>query len=297
MNILKKLRTWCPQPKNPLPTKIESQEPMRNLIRADFRKSPSFFVCLSASLLVLGTYLQILEIPVRITSDPSAAEQYDLMRVLWPFGFALWISAILFLGYSLILGYRQPSATALQQRQVSRNRIVLTSALGMLVLFSSFLPWVIAEVSNPMINIPRYGSTNVGQYHELTGLSIINSSYWGNVMYFVFVAAAIAIFYIPISILSGKRMHIASTFLSILGGICIIGPIISVAKTESWAIGYQFAGGGGSVQGTFSSLGIGLLVAATSASVLFALGISDIVKLIHLRSNSAAGPLNCAGKE
>jgi ABC-type antimicrobial peptide transport system permease subunit len=157
---------------------------------------------------------------------------------------------------------------------------------------------VIAEVSNPVLNIPRVGSTNIGRYHGLTGLNIINSSYSGAIMYFVFVAAAIAIFYIPISVLAGKRMRIASAFLSILGGICVIGPIISVATTESWTISYQFAGGGGGIQGTFSSLGIGLLVAAASAGGLAALGISDIVKLIHLRSNSAAISRNlCTGKE
>ena len=245
---------------------------------------------------MLGTYLQIAEIPVRISWEPYAAEQFEPMS-LWPFGFAVWFFALIFLGYGLILGYRQPSATALQQSQVSRNRIVLTSALGVLILLSSFLPWVIVEVSNPVINNPRFGSINIGQYHELTGLNIINSSYSGAIMYFVFAAAVIAIFYIPISSLARKRMRIASAFLSILGGICVIGPIISVVATKSWGVGFQFAGGSFGAGGTLAGIGIGFLVAAVSASGLIVLGINDTVKLIRLRSNSAAGSLNCAGKE
>ena len=51
-----------------------------------FGRSPGFFVCLSAVLLALGTYLQTGEIPVRITPDLSAVDQYDLMRALWPVG-------------------------------------------------------------------------------------------------------------------------------------------------------------------------------------------------------------------
>lgn len=171
-------------------------------------------------------------------------------------------------------------AAAQSQKPFSRNRVIVAVALGVLVLIASFLPWVIAEVANPVVDLPRYGSVNIGQYHALTGVSLINSSYWtGDVMYLVFASAVIAIFYIPVLSFTDKRMRAANAFLSLLGGICVIGPIASLVATESWFIRVSFAGGSGGVQGTFVSPGIGLIIAAVSAAGLVALGIADLVKL------------------
>ena len=167
----------------------------------------------------------------------------------------------------------------------SRNRVILAVALGVLVLIASFLPWVIAEVTNPIVDLPRYGSVNIGQYHALTGVSLISSNYWtGDVMYLVFASAVIAIFYIPIlAFVDRQRMDAARAFLSLLGGICVIGPIASLIATESWFIRVSFAGGfGGGVQGAFVSPGIGLIIAAVSAAGLVTLGIAELVKLAKI---------------
>jgi len=75
-------------------------------------KKPGVLFCSSAFLLALGAYLAIIEVPVRITYDPAAAEQYDLMRAYLPFGFALWILALLFLIYGIASGVRKPLAIA-----------------------------------------------------------------------------------------------------------------------------------------------------------------------------------------
>ena len=255
-----------------------------------FARSPGAFVCLSAFLLALGTYLQTVEMPVRITSDPSAADQTDLMHAFWPFSFALWILAFLFLVYAIFVGNRKPLATAQSQKLFSRNRVIAAFALGVLTLVSTFLPWVIAEVANPVTDLPRYGSVNIGQYHALTGVSLISSNYWkGDVMYLVFASAVIAILYIPIlAFIDKQRRDPARAFLSLLGGICVIGPIASLVATESWFIRVSFAGGSGGVQGTFMSPGIGLIIAAFSAAGLVALGIADAVKLLRKQNASGA---------
>ena len=255
-----------------------------------FVRTPGAFVCLSAFLLALGTYLQTVEMPVRITSDPSAADQTDLMHAFWPFSFALWILAFLFLVYAIFVRHRKPLATAQSQKLFSRNRVIAAFALGVLTLVSTFLPWVIAEVANPVIDLPRYGSVNIGQYHALTGVGLISSNYWtGDVMYLVFASAIIAIFYMPVlAFVDSKRMDAARAFLSLLGGICAIGPIASLVATESWFIRVSFAGGSGGIQGTFVSPGIGLLIAAVSAAGLIALGISDSLMVARRRRNPVA---------
>ena len=84
-------------------------------------ESPGSVVCLSAFLLTLGTYLQTVGIPVCITSDPSAAEQTEIMHAFWPLSFAFWILAFLFFGYSLVLRRRKSSNVQLEKPFLSRT--------------------------------------------------------------------------------------------------------------------------------------------------------------------------------
>jgi len=290
LNILEKLKSWCPQPKHPASINLKKQVAPYSLFRVGFRKSPSFFLCLSAFSLALGTFLQTVEIPVRITSDPTAAEQTDLMHAFFPFSFALWILTALFICYGLVLSHRQTLAFAPQIGQHSWRRLVFTGTLGALILVSAFLPWVVAEAANPTLTT-RSGVINFGERHELTGLNIIQSSYWsGDVMYLVFVGAAIALFYIPLLAVAGKRLRVASAFLSILGGACVLGPIMTVATTQTWFVSTQFAGGVGVASANLAGVGIGLLVALVSAVSLVALGISEITQAVKWRNTLKLRP-------
>jgi hypothetical protein len=276
LSLRKKLLDWCPQPKNPVSPKINNQIQTPKLLAGNFRRTPSFFVGASALLLALGTYLQTIEIPVRITSEPYAADQYDLMHAFWPLSFALWILAFAFLGYGFILK-RRLFANNNSERTMLPKSLIAPVALGVLTAVSPFLPWVIAK------------TTVSGQIVSLSGISLLRSSYWaGDVMYLVFISALIAIFYVSvITFVEKRRMGIAKGFLLILSGACIIGAILSVVSTNSWFYISSFMGGVGGQSTTFESSGIGLLIASFTAAGFVVLGANTMVKLARQRSLSA----------
>ena len=228
----------------------------------DIAESPGFVVCLSAFLLTLGAYLQTVEIPVRITSDPSAAEQTEIMHAFWPLSFAFWILAFLFFGYSLVLRRRKSSTSVQLEKPFLSRSLTAAIVFGVLTLASTFLPWAIVS------------AVRSGQSISLSGVSLIGSNYWaGDVMYLVFVSSVIAILYIPLlAFIEKRRTEAARAFLLLLSGIGIVGPIMSVLSTDSWSYSVSFLGG---LLAKFESPGIGLLIAVVSAAGLIALGISD----------------------
>lgn len=244
-------------------------------------KSPGILVCLSAFLLALGTYLATMEVPVRITYDPAAAEQYDLMRAYLPFGFALWILALVFLVCGIILGVRKPLAVAQLKKPFSRVSLIVGVTLGVLALTSTFLPWVIAERTEPFIET-RGGTFNVGQYHALTGVNLTTgpNNMTGDIILLVFVGAIIGILHIPLlTLLERERTDAMRAFLFLLGGICIVGSVVLVYAHRIWWISLRVNGAlGFSV--TFESPGTGFLIATSCAIGLIAFGIIACAKII-----------------
>lgn len=243
-------------------------------------KKPGVLFCLSAILFVLGTFLVTLEVPVRITYDPTAAEQYDFMRAYLPLGFALWILALVFLVGGIVLGVRKPLAVAPDENHISMVSIIVGLLLGFLALTSTFLPWVIAERTEPLIEI-RGGIINVGQYHVLTGIDLMmgTNSMVGDVILFVFVGAIISILHIPLlTFIEKEKVDAMRAFLFLLSGICIISPVALVYAQRIWWISLDVNGALGSSV-TFKSLGIGLLIASSCAIGLIASGIVTTIKL------------------
>ena len=84
-------------------------------IRKSVPSWTSDFLYLSDFLVVLGIILATVEVPVRITTDPSAADQTELMHAYLPFSAGLWILGSIFLGCSLFLWSRKPLDATQQQ--------------------------------------------------------------------------------------------------------------------------------------------------------------------------------------
>ncbi|KPV62818.1 MAG: hypothetical protein AOA65_1598 [Candidatus Bathyarchaeota archaeon BA1] len=247
-------------------------------------RTPGIFVCLSAFLLVFGAYLATMEVPVRITYDPAAAEQYNLMRAYLPFGFVLWILALVFLVCGIVLGVRKPLAVAQLKKPFSMLSIIVGLTLGFLALTSTFLPWVIAERTEPFIET-RGGTFNVGQYHALTGLSLMTgpNSMVGDVISLVFVGAIIGILHISLlTLLEMERTDTMRAFLFLLGGICIIVPVTLVYAHRIWWVDLRVDGALG-FSLTFESPGMGFLIATSCAIGLIAFGIITTIKLTRQR--------------
>jgi len=221
-----------------------------------------------------------MEVPIRITYDPAAVEQYDLMRAYLPFGFALWILALGFLVCGIVLGVRKPLAVAQLKKPFSMVGIIVGLTLGFLALTSAFLPWVIAERSEPFIET-RGGTFNVGQYHELTGVNLMTgtNNMAGDIILLVFVGVIIGILHSPLlALLERERTDAMRAFLFLLGGICIISPVALVYAHRIWWINLRVDGAlGFSV--TFESPGTGFIVATLCAIGLLAYGIITIIKL------------------
>lgn len=260
-------------------------------------RTPGIFVCLSAFLLVLGAYLATMEVPVRITYDPAAAEQYDFMRAYLPIGFVLWIFSLLFLIYGIVLGVRKPLATARLRKPFCMISLIVAVTLGFLAFTSTFLPWVIAERTEPFIET-RGGTFNVGQYHALTGISLMTgaNNMVGDVISLVLVGAMICVLHISLlTLLVKERTDTMRAFLFFLGGICIFGPIALVYAHGNWWIDLRVDGLlGFSV--TSESPGLGLLIATVCAIGLLASGIVTTVKLarpsaLNLKSLKVSRPL------
>lgn len=233
------------------------------------------FLCLSGFFLVLGTYLQTLEMPYRITTDPSAAEQYDIGHVYFPFSIGFWFSTFIFFVCALFLWDRETWDVAQMRKSLSTKSSVAAVALGVLILASTFLPWVVVK------------ATSTGQSFTLSGVSLIRNNYWaGDVMYLVFVSVLIAILYIPLmSLFEKQKINVARAFLLLLGGICIFSAILSVLSTNSWS--YEISnvdlGAVWMFSTDFESPGIGLLIAAFSGAGLVAIAITDISNLLYFK--------------
>lgn len=257
-----------------------------DLVRMRTFRTPGILVCSSALLLALGTYLATMEVPVRITYDPAAAEQYDLMRAYLPFGFALWIFALMFLIYGIVLGVRKPLAVAQLRKPFHMICLIVAVTLGFLAFTSTFLPWVIAERTEPFIET-RGGTFNVGQYHALTGLSLITgiNNMKGDVISLVFVGAIIGVLHIPLlTLLEKGKTDAMRALLFLLGGMCIISPVASIYADRIWWVNSRVDGVlGFSV--TFKSSGIGLLIATLSAAGLIASGVIATIKLARQREH------------
>lgn len=254
------------------------------LVRMRIFKSSGFWVCLSAFLLALGSYLVTMGVPIRITYDPAAAEQYDLMRAYLPLGFALWILAFVFLVYGVVLGVRKPLAIAHMKKLFPMISVIVGATLGFLALTSTFLPWVVAERTEPFIET-RGGTFNVGQHHALTGINIMTdtNTMTGDIILLVFVGAIIGILHIPLlTLLEEERTDAMRTFLFLLGGICIIWPVLLVYSHKIWWISLR-VNGALVFSAAFKSPGTGFLIATLCASGLIAFGITTTIKLAWQR--------------
>jgi hypothetical protein len=158
--------------------------------------------------------------------------------------------------------------------------VIVGVTLGVLALTSTFLPWVIAERTEPLIET-RGGSFNVEQHHTLTGVNLMTgtNNMTGDIILLVFVGAVIGILHIPLlTLLEKERTDTMRAFLFLLGGICIIGPVALVYAHKIWWINLLVDGAlGFSV--TFESPGIGFLIATSCAIGLIASGIITTIKL------------------
>jgi len=249
-----------------------------NLVGMQIFKSSGFFVCLSAFLFVLGVFLVTLEVPIRITYDPAAAEQWDFMRAYMPFGFALCSLALVFLVYGVVLGVRKPLAVAKLKKPFLMVSIIVGVTLGFLAVTSTFSPWIIAERTEPFIET-RGGPFNVGQYHTLTGINLMTSanSMVGDIILLVFVGAIINILHIPLLSLL-KETDPKHAFLFLLSGVCVISSAALVYAHKTWWITLHVNGALG-FSATFESPGIGLLIATLCGTGLIVLGIITTIKL------------------
>lgn len=230
--------------------------------------------------MALGTYLATMEVPVRITYDPDAAEQYDLMRAYLPFGLALWILSLVFLVRGILSGVGKRLAVAELRKPFSMVTVVVGVATGVLALVSTFLPWVIAERVEPLMET-RGGSFDVGQYHALTGVGLMmgTNSMAGDVILLVFVGAITGTLHIPLlTLLKSERTNVMTAFLFLLGGMCIIGPLASVYAHRTWWISLRVNGALG-FAATFESPGMGFLIATSCAIGLVGSGVVTAVKL------------------
>ena len=236
-------------------------------------KNSGVLVCSSAFLLALGTYLSTIEVPVWVGNE------HEPMRAYLPFGFFLWILALLFLVYGTVSGARKLPAAQLRTVFL-RVSLIVGLTLGVLALTSTFLPWVIAERTEPFIET-RAGTFNVGQYHALTGFDLMTgiNHMEGDVISLVFVGAIIGILHIPLlTLLERERTDAMRAFLFLLGGISIIGPVALVYAHRIWWINLRVDGElGFSV--TFESPGMGFLIAASCVIGLIAFGIITTIKL------------------
>ena len=241
-------------------------------------KNSGFLVCSSAFLLALGIYLSTMEVPVWVGNE------YEPMRAYLPFGFFLWILALLCLVYGIVLGARKLSAAQLRTVFSSVN-LVVGLTLGVLALTSAFLPWVIAERTEPSIET-RAGAFNVGQHHVLTGVDLMTgiNRMEGDVISLVFVGALIGILHIPLlALLERERTHAMGAFLFLLGGLSMIGPVALVYAHRIWWVNLHVDGAlGFSV--TFQSPGMGFLIATSCLIGLIASGIITAIKLAQQRA-------------
>jgi FtsH-binding integral membrane protein len=201
------------------------------------------------------------------------------MRAYLPFGFALWILALIFLVCGIVLGVRKPLAAQLRT-VFSRVSLIVGLTLGVLALTSTLLPWVIAERAETFIET-RGGTFNVGQYHALTGVNLMTgaNNMAGDIILLVFVGAIISILHIPLLILIEKeKADVMRAFLFLLSGICIISSVASIYAYKIWWISLRVNGALG-FSATFKSPGMGFLIATSCAIGLITFGLITTIKL------------------
>lgn len=232
------------------------------------RKS-ALFLCLSAMLLALGTYLSTIETPVWTGGETDLMHVYTFF-----FSFPLWISAGVLLILGIKSGLHKPPAAAQPRKPFLNVELFVAMALGGLILVSVFLPWVNAKTINPTFERPGFGPFSVEPYPVLSGISLI-SNYWkGDVMNLLFVGGAIALLYVPLLALVEKRSAGSlRAVLLLLSGACVMFPVGTVWATERWAVPVAFGEGGGAFGAIFESSGVGLLIASASAVGLVVLGV------------------------
>ncbi len=232
---------------------------------------------LSAFLLVLGTCLAVVEVPVRIAYDPLAVEQYELMRALMPLGVFLWAVALILLAYGVFLS-KCFTRRSLHRKTYSIACVIAAPALGSLAIASLLLPWVITERTEPLIAV-RGGLIDVGQYHSLTGVSLMIgvNSFAGDVLLFVITGALISIAYIPLITLIGEEACAVKAILLLLSGVCIAASIMLMYMHRTWWITVKIDGSL-CFSTTLKAPGVGLLTASSSAAGLMSLGAITALK-------------------
>ena len=250
-----------------------------NILSHVVSRNPSVLVCSSASLFALGAYLFAIRVPVWTGEPATGSGEYELMRVFLPFGFFLWILALLSLLLGVVLGVRRLPAVQLRTF-FQRASLIIGLTLGVLALTSTLLPWVIAERAEPLVET-REGTFDVGRYHALTGMNLMIGANRIVEISLVLVGSMIGILHIPlITLLERKRTDIMLAFLFLLGGTCIIGPVGLVYADRTWWI-IMHIDGPLAFATTFESLGTGMLIATSCAIGLIASGIISVIKSVR----------------
>lgn len=250
-------------------------------------KKPDVLVCSSAFLFALGTYLSIIKVPV------WTGGEYEPMRAYLPFGFFLFLLALLFFVYGVVLGVRKPLPVARLRKPFSMVSLIVGMTLGVLALTSTLLPWGIAERTATLIET-RGGTFNVARFYALTGVDLM-MGYWGiNEIFLLVIGAIISILAPFFCLLESKKPDAVRAFLFMLSGICIIGPVTLVhGIIEGWIHAYPYATqiwwinlGEFGYSVIFQSPALGLLIATISAIGLIAFGLITTIKLArqHMRA-------------
>jgi hypothetical protein len=232
-------------------------------------RSPGLLLCLSALFLVLGAYLQTVEVPVRITPDPSAADQYDLMHVMFPFALAFWGLSFAFFVSSLFVGDRKDlSAHDLNRPWLTKN-LLASVGLAVVTVISVFLPWVIVR------------DVNSGPVHALSALKLLDEYYWSvDAVSMVLIAIILAFLYVPLlAFFERGKLGVGRAFLFFACGISIVLAIVSVLSVDPWY--YTYGVLAWTVRATFEGVGMGLVIAVVSAAGFLVLGLNDAVILVR----------------
>jgi len=232
-------------------------------------KNPGVFMCLSASLFVLGTYLCVIRVPVWVGNE------YEPMHAYLPLGLLLWLLALPFFVYGIILGARKPLPTAQLRATFSMVSLMVNVTLGILALTSTVLPWVISERTSTPIET-RAGTFNVPQHYALTGTNLMLEI--GEVL-LVLIGGIISLLTPLLCLLERERPDVVRAFLFLLSGTCIIGPVAllqgSIQGNRIWGISFGQLG----IATVFKSPEMGFFIAALSGIGLTVSGVITAIRL------------------
>jgi len=233
------------------------------------------WVCSSALLLALGTYLSTVKVLVWVGNE------YEPMHVFLPLGFLLCVLSLLILACGILLGRRETVAGRLKT-VVSRASVIVGLILGLLSLASVLFPWVIAGRVEPLVET-RAGALDVGRYHGLTGVDLLMGINRVDEVSLLFAGAIIGVLHIPLlALVEKERRDAARPFLFLLAGICILAPVSLVYARGGWWIMMRVDGALG-FSARLERLGVGLLVAASCAAALIVFATLTAVKLVLQR--------------